>query len=252
MFWKLVPTYLVLELRMSWFINVWHATSSVLFTFGLTTPIYRLIGDWLILPQHYIILILNLNERPGFFLKWKGLIFYFELLSKNEAVGKLSTLFESNYIDQSIFRWSVCDKFDRMNNKGRHQSAHSKFGFSSIPRFVYGHRQIPHLQRPSLSYFQSVPTRHQPRSSLLARNNLAAIRRRVIQEVYAKFIFFSEWFQDNKEWIEDALTIFCSGVLVVNTLTLMRNALLLSRKLLRERYRINACGNKSRIKWTCL
>lgn len=133
-----------------------------------------------------------------------------------------------------------------MNDKGSHQSPHSKFGLSSIPRFVYGHRRIPHHQQ--LTYFESVPL-HQPRPSLLRRYNLGAIRRRVVHELYVKLILLNEWFQDNKEWIEDALTIFCSGVLVVNTLTLLRNALLMGRKLIRERYRINICSNKSRIKW---
>lgn len=52
--------------------------------------------------------------------------------------------------------------------------------------------------------------------------NLRSKGRKALREIRAKCNLLSEWFQHNKEWIDDVLTVFFSGLLIVNVFTFLK------------------------------
>lgn len=86
--------------------------------------------------------------------------------------------------------------------------------------------------QPELYVIHSVKGAFQSVRQKLLQQRLDTIQRRLTFELRSKLVYLEEWFQQNKDWMEDALTIFFSGVLAFNILSVIIHTLMASRKLL--------------------
>lgn len=50
-------------------------------------------------------------------------------------------------------------------------------------------------------------------------------KQRAALQLHGKLIYLVEWWQQNKDWIEDAFTVFFSGLLVTNVLSVVSHTL---------------------------
>lgn len=62
------------------------------------------------------------------------------------------------------------------------------------------------------------------------RWNICNKGRSAANEIRMKYALVTEWFQENKDWIDDVLTVFFSGLLVVNILSFTRCCLMIMKK----------------------
>lgn len=109
-----------------------------------------------------------------------------------------------------------------MNHEQQSNSSY-KLRLTTIIQFILGNqRWLPPLY-PAIESLRC--------TQQLLQRRLNVVRRRIIFEVQGGFVYLVEWFQQNKDWIEDALTIFFSGLLAVNVLSLVRHTLIAGSKL---------------------
>lgn len=85
---------------------------------------------------------------------------------------------------------------------------------------------------PGLYLVHSVKEAIQSVRQKLLQQRLDTVRRRLMFELRSKLVYLEEWFQQNKDWMEDALTIFFSGILAFNILSVIIHTFIASRKLL--------------------